>query len=65
MKFKEKLTSNSSDFDFNLEPIPENESDEKAHTKCSNIEGAKKYCPKRWAAVQLWMAESRKVGFDD
>ena len=30
---------------------------------CTDIKSAKQYCPKRWAAVQKWMAESRKVGF--
>jgi len=58
-KFRAKL--NSSESYFNTEPIPKNESDEEAHKKCSDIEGAKKYCPKRWAALELWMAESRKV----
>ena len=61
MKFKEKL--NSSENYFNPEPIPKNESDKEAQRKCSDIEGAKKYCPKRWAALELWMAESRKVSF--
>ena len=60
MKFREKL--NSSESYFNPEPIPKNESDKEAHRKCSDIEGAKKYCPKRWAALQLWFAESRKAG---
>ena len=58
-KFRENL--NSSANYFNSEPIPKNESDEEAHKKCSDIEGAKKYCPKRWAAIQLWFSESRKV----
>ena len=58
--FRKKL--NSSESYFNPEPIPKNESDKEAHKKCSDIEGAKKYCPKRWAALELWMAESRKVG---
>ena len=59
-EFKKKL--NSSESYFNPEPIPKNESDKEAHKKCGDIEGAKKYCPKRWAALELWMAESRKVG---
>ena len=59
VKFREKL--NSSESYFNAEPIPKNESDKEAHRKCSDIEGAKKYCLKRWAAMQLWFAESRKV----
>ena len=60
-KFRAILNSSASY--FNAEPIPKNESDEEAHRKCSDIEGAKKYCPKRWAAIQLWFAESRKAGF--
>ena len=59
-KFREKL--NSSENYFNSEPFPKHESDEEAyHMKCSDIEGAKKYCPERWAAMQLWFSESRKV----
>ena len=58
-KFRAKL--NSSESYFNAEPIPKNESYKEAHKKCSDIEGAKKYCPKRWAAFELWLAESRKV----
>jgi len=58
-KFREKL--NSSDSYFNAAPIPKNESDKEAHRKCSDIDGAKKYCPTRWAAIQLWFSESRKV----
>ena len=59
MKFRKKL--NSSESYFNAEPIPKNESDKEAHRKCRDIEGAKKYCPNRWAALELWFAESRKV----
>ena len=58
-KFRAKL--NSSESYYNTAPIPKNESDKEAHGKCRDIEGAKKYCPKRWAAMQLWLAESRKV----
>lgn len=54
---------NSSEIYFNSEPIPKNESDKEAHRKCSDTEGAKKYCPKRWAAIQLWFAQARKVSF--
>ena len=60
-KFREILNSSASY--FNEEPFPANESNKEAHRKCSDIEGAKKYCPKRWAALELWMAESRKAGF--
>jgi len=60
-KFRAILNSSTSY--FNAEPIPKNESDEVAHKKCSDVKGAKKYCPKRWAAIQLWFDESRKAGF--
>ena len=60
-KFRAILNSSASY--FNAEPIPKNESDKVAYRRCNNVEGAKKYCPKRWAAIQLWFAESRKAGF--
>ena len=59
IKFKQKL--NSSEMYYNTQPFPQNESDEEADKKCRDIEGAKTYCPKRWEALQLWLADSRKV----
>ena len=59
--FENKLKS--SVYKFNKEPIPKNESKKKAGKICTDIKSAKQYCRKRWAAVQKWMAESRKVGF--
>ena len=59
IQFKQKL--NSSEMYYNTQPFPQNESDEEAHKKCRDIEGAKKYCPKRWEALQLWLDDSRKV----
>ena len=58
-----KILNNESMIYFNKEPIPDIESNTTAHTRCSDIKGAKKYCPNRWDAYQLWMAESRKAGF--
>ena len=58
-KFKEKL--NSSEEYFNDETFPANESNDDAHEKCSNIEGAKKYCPTRWEALEKWFTEARSV----
>ena len=58
--FKEELNA-SSNF-FNNESFPENESDKMAHRLCSNAKAAKKYCPKRWAALQEWFKEARTVG---
>jgi len=60
MNFK-RILYNSSDSYFNAAPFPENESDKEAHRKCSDIEGAKQFCPTRWAALQQWFSESRKV----
>lgn len=59
IQFKQKL--NSSEMYYNTQPFPQNESDEEADKKCRDIEGAKTYCPKRWEALQLWLADSRKV----
>ena len=46
---------------FNQEEIPKNESDENAHVVCGDVEGAKKYCPTRWRAIQNWFAEAEMV----
>ena len=46
---------------FNKVPFPANESDAQAHARCSTIEGAKKYCPMRWKAIQGWFNEARMV----
>lgn len=52
---------NESDMYFAEKPIPANESNENAHNLCSSVEGAMKYCPKRWEAMQNWFAEARRV----
>ncbi|XP_044163638.1 uncharacterized protein LOC122947990 [Acropora millepora] len=52
---------NQSDMFFNKIPFPANESDKNAHNLCSSIEGAKKFCPSRWATMETWFAEARKV----
>lgn len=57
--FRRKLNSTKSF--FNDAPIPKNESGKEAHKKCSNLKGAEKYCPKRWAAMQSWFKEARTV----
>ena len=57
--FRQKI--NSTDSFFNDAPIPKNESNKEAHKRCSNLTGAEKYCPKRWAAMQLWFREARRV----
>ena len=58
--FKKELNA-SSNF-FNSESFPANESDKMAHRLCSSVKAAKKYCPKRWAALQEWFKEARMVG---
>ena len=58
-EFRSKL--DSPDYYFNKDPFPDNESDAQAHARCSTIEGAKKYCPMRWKALQEWFKESRTV----
>ena len=58
-EFRSKL--DSPDNYFNKDPFPDNESDAQAHARCSTIEGAKKYCPMRWKALQEWFKESRMV----
>lgn len=52
---------NHSDMYFIQEEIPKNESDEKAHVLCGDVEGAIKYCPTRWQAMQNWFAEAEMV----
>ena len=52
---------NESDMYFADKPIPANESNANAHVHCSSVEGAKKYCPNRWKAMQNWFAEAKKV----
>ena len=53
---------NYSDMYFIQKEIPQNESDENAHVICGDVEGAKKYCPTRWRAIQNWFAEAEMVG---
>ena len=59
--FRQKL--NSTESFFNDASIPKNESNKEAHKKCSSLQGAEKHCPTRWAAMQLWFKEARRVSF--
>ncbi|KAL9963384.1 hypothetical protein ACROYT_G026894 [Oculina patagonica] len=52
---------NRSEMFYNTEDIPKNESDATAHKLCSSIDGAKKYCPVRWNAMQNWFAHAREI----
>ena len=56
-----KILSNVSVSFFNKEPIPKNESEGAAFTLCKTVEGAKKYCPNRWKAMEAWFAFARMV----
>ncbi|KAL9986429.1 hypothetical protein ACROYT_G000576 [Oculina patagonica] len=58
-QFRNKL--DAPDNFFNVDPFPDNESDSKAHARCSSIDGAKKHCPMRWKALQSWFKEARMV----
>ena len=58
-EFRSKL--DSPDNYFNKDEFPANESDDQAHVRCGTIEGAKKYCPMRWKALQSWFKEARMV----
>ena len=52
---------NHSDMYFIEGEIPKNESDKNAHVVCGDVEGAKKYCPTRWRALQNWFDEAHMV----
>lgn len=50
--FKKRLEDQS--MFFNDEKIPENESNKDAFSKCTSMETAKIYCPKRYKAMLTW-----------
>lgn len=52
---------NAEDQWHNTEIFPDNESNPQAHKICSSPERAKKYCPKRWEALQKWSTYIRGV----
>lgn len=51
-EFKRRLEDQS--MFFNDEKIPENESNKVAFAKCTSMETAKIYCPKRYKAMLTW-----------
>lgn len=57
-EFRKKLKSRVSELNYLEGEFPKNESDENAHVLCGNVEGAKKYCPTRWRALQNWFDEA-------
>ena len=60
-KFRQDYLRNREKSYYNTEPFPANESDKNAHVMCSTAEGAERYCPKRWEAMQRWFKMSRQV----
>ncbi|KAJ7385369.1 hypothetical protein OS493_016449 [Desmophyllum pertusum] len=58
-EFKKNLPSQ--DMYFNKEPLPANETGAQAFKLCNTIEGAMKFCPKRWETLQKWFKASREV----
>ncbi|PFX31789.1 uncharacterized protein LOC111321704 [Stylophora pistillata] len=58
-EFKKRITAQ--DMFYNQEPLPANESNQLAFERCSTIEGAKEFCPKRWEALQNWFKASREA----
>ena len=53
-----KILNNQSSY-FNDEKFPANESNEFAFSKCTSLEEAKTFCPKRYEAFQIWSAYVR------
>lgn len=51
-EFKKRLEEQS--MFFNDEKIPENESNKDAFSKCTSMEAARIYCPKRYQAMLTW-----------
>ena len=57
--FKSLLTSRSQY--YNEQRFPNNESLEAARKNCRNADSARRLCPKRWKALQLWFDEETRV----
>ena len=58
-EFKTNITSQ--DMYFNKNPLPANETGKQAYKLCNSVEGAIKFCPKRWETLQKWFKASREV----
>ncbi|XP_068693508.1 uncharacterized protein [Montipora foliosa] len=56
-----KAKISSQDMYFNKVPFPANESGAQAYLKCNSMEGAMKFCPKRWEALRKWFKVSREA----
>ncbi len=46
---------------YNKQPFPQNESLTEARKNCLSVVNAKKFCPKRWEALQTWFDAEAKV----
>lgn len=55
-----KILSNQSSF-YNDEPFPEIESNGTAHKRCTDLEKARKYCPKRYESLLKWISTCRET----
>lgn len=58
-EFKTNITSQ--DMYFNKDPLPTNETGKQAFKLCNSVEGAMRFCPKRWETLQKWFKASREV----
>ncbi|XP_015750670.1 PREDICTED: uncharacterized protein LOC107330606 [Acropora digitifera] len=58
-EFRAKLSSQ--EMYFNKRPFPANESNPEAYARCNNLDGAKRFCPQRWEALQRWFKMSREA----
>jgi hypothetical protein len=57
--FQDLLTDRSQY--YNKQPFPQSESFAEARKNCLGVDNAKKFCPKRWEALQIWFDEEAKV----
>ncbi|XP_028411286.1 uncharacterized protein LOC114533865 [Dendronephthya gigantea] len=57
--FKSLLTNRSQY--YNEQSFPKNESFETARKNCRNADSARRFCPKRWEALQLWFDEEARL----
>ena len=58
-RFKELI--NDPKMYYNDKDIPANESDANAHSVCSSVKDAERYCPRRTAAMKNWFDHTKQV----
>lgn len=61
VKAFQNILNNFSISYFHDESLPENETNKEAQMRCSSDETAKRYCPKRWAAMMKWFKFAQMV----